>query len=225
MSLLKFSRTAFQNMSSANSGVNANAIAETLGQDNITSPWPSTPYISPTELIDATNPSTYNNVIFSTVCDVNGQLITLACFFQEVAENTWNVYVTANGECINGVEGEDKSAMRPTASLNYPANGGGSPTAACGGSIATYSWSPAGALTTTTAISNGIIRLPSIPAVSLSKGRLSNPIARLRLNMSSATQYGTTVASGNMIADSNSPGRKIGFNIDSDRRLQKLLFQ
>jgi flagellar hook protein FlgE len=201
-------------MLSASSGVNANAISETFSQGNITSPRLSTSYIFHTELIDTTNPSTYNNVIFSTVCDVNGQLITLACFFQEVADNTWNVYVTANGECINGVEGEDRSAMRPVASLNYPANGGGSPTAICGGSIATYSWSTAGALTTTTAISNGIIRLPSIPAVSLSSGRLSNPIARLRLNMSSAKQYGTPFGNGNLSADGNSPGRKIGFNID-----------
>lgn len=216
MSLFNFPRTAFQNMSSASSGVNANAITENLSQGNITSPWPPTPYISHTELIDTTDPSTYNNVIFSTVCDVNGQLITLACFFKEVADNTWNVYVTANGECINGVKGEDKSAMRPIASLNYPANGGCSPTSVCGGSIATYSWSPAGALTTTTVISNGIIRLPSIPAVSLSSGRLSNPIARLRLNMSSATQYGTAFANGNMSADGNSPRTKIVFNIDRD---------
>lgn len=216
MSLFKFPRTAFQNMSSAIPGVNANAIAENLSQGNITSPWPSIPYIFHTELIDATNPSTYNNVIFSKVRDVNGQLITLACFFQEVADNTWNIYVTANEECINGVKGEDRSAMRPIASLNYPANGGGNPTAVCGGSIATYCWSPAGALTTTTAISNGIIRLPSIPAVSLSGGRLSKPIARLRLNMSTATQYGTAFANGNMSADGNTSGTKIVFNIDRD---------
>jgi len=216
MSLFDFPRTAFHNMSSASSGVNAHAITENLSQGNITSPWPLTSDISQTELIDVTNPSTYNNVIFSTVCDINGQLITLACFFQEVAKNTWNVYVTANEECINGVKGEDRSAMRPIASLNYPANGGGSPTAVCGGSIATYSWSPAGALTTTTAISNGIICLPSIPAVSLSSGRLSNPIARLRLNMSSATQYGKALASGNLSADGDSSRRKIGFNIDRD---------
>jgi len=73
MSTFRVPRTAFQNMLSASSGVNANAIAENLGQGNITSPWLSTPYISHTELIDATNPSTYNNVIFSMVCDVNGQ--------------------------------------------------------------------------------------------------------------------------------------------------------
>lgn len=224
MSLFKFPRTAIQNMSPVSSDVNANAIAENLSQGNTTSTWPSTPYISHTELIDATNSSTYNNVIFSTVCDVKGQPISLACFFQEVADNTWNVYVTANGECINGVKGEDKSAMRPIASLNYPANGGGSPTAVCGGSIAAYSWSPAGDLTTTTAISNGIIYLPSISAVSLSSGRLSNPTARLRLNMSSATQYGAAFANGNMSADGNSPRTKIVFNIDRGRP-QQLLFQ
>jgi flagellar hook protein FlgE len=224
MSLFKFPRTAIQNMSSVSSDFDANAIAENLSQGNITSPWPSTPCISHTELIDATNPSTYNNVIFSTVCDVNGKPISLACFFQEVADNTWNVYVTANGECTNGVKGEDKSAMRPIASLNYPANGGGSPTAVCGGSITAYSWSPAGDLTTTTAISNGIIYLPSISAVSLSSGRLSNPTARLRLNMSSATQYGTAFANGNMSADGNSPKTRIVFNIDRGRP-QQLLFQ
>ena len=216
MSLFKFPRAVFQNMPSVRTGANANEIAENLSQGNITSPWPSTPHISHTVLIDATNPSTYNNVIFSTECDVNGQLISLAFFFQEVADNTWNVYVTANGECINGVKGEDISAMRPIASLHYPANGRGSPTSVCGGFIATYSWSTAGDLTTTTAISNGIIRLPSIPDVPLSNGRLSNPIARLRLNMSSATQYGTAFANGNMSADGNFPGMEIVFNIDCD---------
>ncbi len=166
------------------------------------------------EIIDTQDPSSYNNATSSTVYDVKGQPVTLTTYFQKVTNDTWNVYVTANGQSINGVAGEDSSAMRPVATLHYPASGAGL-TAAAAGTIDAYAWSAAG-VATTTPITDGLVTLATIPAVSLGSGTLSEPLTGLQLKLGSSTQYGSGFVLSQLAVDGSAPGSMTGFGLDSE---------
>lgn len=166
------------------------------------------------ERVNTANPATYNNATSTTVYDVKGQPVTLTYYFQKVGADKYNVYATANGKSLTGVTGESTTAMRPIATINYP-NTGGNPTTAGGGSIDSYAWS-SGGVATTTAITDGIITLPSIPSVTLSSGGASEIIPSFKANLSTVTEYGAAFGVTNLSVNGNAPGALTSVNIGTD---------
>ena len=52
--------------------------------------------------IDFADPKTYNNATSVTVYDAKGQDVALTYYFQKSGNDTWNVFVTANGQPVGG---------------------------------------------------------------------------------------------------------------------------
>lgn len=155
------------------------------------------------EVIDTQDTSSYNSLTSSTIYDAKGLPVVLSLYFQKLDVDTWNIYATANGQTITGVAGEDSSAMRPLATLNFPA-GGASLTAPRGGLIDCYNWSASGVVTTTLVV-NGIINLPKIPVVFSGAGVMSMPISGLQLNLNRSTQYRSDFAVSQFGLDCSAP--------------------
>lgn len=63
--------------------------------------------------------NTYNKATSLTVFDTKGQPVALTYYFQKSAEDTWNVFVTANGKTLGGTDGSPE----PVTTLNFPENG------------------------------------------------------------------------------------------------------
>jgi flagellar hook protein FlgE len=71
-----------------------------------------------------TDASTYNNATSVTVYDSRGESVDMTYYFKKTAENTWDVYATANGETVSGTA----DTPTPLTTLEFT-NGGGSPSA------------------------------------------------------------------------------------------------
>ena len=112
--------------------------------------------------IEFDNADTYNNATSLTVYDAKGQEVALTYYFQKAAEDTWNVYATANGTTVNGAPG----APLPVTTLAF-APDGSAPT------------SPVGLVAF------------DVPATTSSTGALTLPITGIELDLGSSTQYGT----------------------------------
>ena len=128
--------------------------------------------------IDFNDADTYNNATSLTVFDAKGQEVALTYYFQKTAEDTWDVYATANGTTVNGVAG----APLPVTTLNFAANGS-APT------------SPTGPVTF------------SVPATTTSAGALTLPIPGIQLDLSAATQYGTAFGVTDLTQDGFAAGQ------------------
>lgn len=74
--------------------------------------------------ISFTDASTYNNATSVTAYDARGESVAMTYYFKKTAENTWDVYATANGQTVGGTPG----APTPLTTLEFT-NGGGSPSA------------------------------------------------------------------------------------------------
>jgi flagellar hook protein FlgE len=79
---------------------------------------------APINFDDAT---TYNNASSMTVYDMQGQAVALTYYFQKSAADTWNVYVTANGDTLSGTN----AAPTPVTTMSFLADGS-APTAPVG---------------------------------------------------------------------------------------------
>ena len=69
--------------------------------------------------IDFNDATTYNNATSLTVYDAKGQQVALTYYFQKVANDTWDVYATANGATVAGAAG----APLPVTRINFAADG------------------------------------------------------------------------------------------------------
>jgi flagellar hook protein FlgE len=137
--------------------------------------------------IDLTNPATYNNATSVTVYDATGQDVALTYYFQKSAADTWNVYVTANG---NPISVDGAGVPQPTTTMTFPANGA-APTA------------PAGPVTL------------NIPATTRTGGATTLPIAGIQLDLTQATQYGSGFSVTNLTQTGYAPGQLTGVSIES----------
>jgi flagellar hook protein FlgE len=72
-----------------------------------------------TPLIDFSNATTYAEATEMTVYDAKGQSVALSYYFQKTGTDTWNVFVTANGESIAGTPGDPQ----PVTALTFSADG------------------------------------------------------------------------------------------------------
>ncbi len=111
--------------------------------------------------VDFNDADTYNNATSMTVYDMQGQPVALTYYFQKAAADTWNVYVTANGDTVSG----SNASPTPITTMSFAANGS-APTA------------PVGNVTF------------DVPATAGTNGSSTIPIVGLQLNLDKATQYG-----------------------------------
>ena len=149
----------------------------------VTAPAPAA-----TPQITFTDPSTYNNATSVTVYDAKGQDVALTYYFQKAANDSWNVYVTANGTPVNG------TALAPTRATQivFPSNGG-APTA------------PAGTVPVN-------ITAPTTNAAGAS---IVTPL-NMSLDVSGATQYGSAFAVTDLTQDGYAPGQLVGIQFEAN---------
>lgn len=167
-------------------GINPNATSEIELEMNLDSRAAVT---APTvgAAIDFSDPATYNNATSLVVYDAKGQDVAITYYFQKSATDTWNVFVTANGQPINGTP----AAPLPTTTISFPANGG-APTA------------PVGPV------------LFDIPAGANAQGAQTLPITGIELDLSGATQYGAGFGVTNLSQDGYAPGQLSGISIEGN---------
>jgi len=138
--------------------------------------------------INFADPTTYNNATSQTVYDAKGQAVALTYYFQKASTDTWNVYVAANGTPIATDAGGNPA---PSTTITFPANGG-TPTAPVG----------------TVAL--------NIPSVTNSVGATTVPITGLALDLSGATQYGSSFGVTSLSQDGYAAGSLTGATVGGD---------
>lgn len=134
------------------------------------------------------DPTTYNNATSLTVYDAKGQDVALTYYFQKAATDSWNVYVTANGQPIS-TDGAGNPVA--TTTLSFPTNGS-APTA------------PVGAVTV------------DIPATTNALGALTVPITGIQLDVAGATQFGSNFAVTDLNQDGYAPGQLVGIQFEAN---------
>ena len=137
--------------------------------------------------IDFADPSTYNNATSQTVYDATGQGVALTYYFQKASNDTWNVYIAANGAPITTAGGNPAAST----TITFPANGG-TPTAPVG----------------TVAI--------DIPSVSNAVGAVTVPITGIALDVSRATQYGSQFGVTDLAQNGYAAGQLIGVQFEDN---------
>lgn len=150
-----------------------------------------------TPQIDFTNKKTYNNATSVTVYDSKGQDVALSYYYQKSANDTWNVYVTANGEPVhtdasgNPVAWQTLSFDNTTGKLSSP--------------------SPADALDLT--IENELIITD--PDTGAETSRIVVPLATT-VDFSGATQYDQTFGVTNLTQNGYAAGQLTSIAIEAD---------
>jgi flagellar hook protein FlgE len=181
--------------------------------------------------IDFTLPETYNYATSVTAYDVKGQSVSLTYYFQKVsdadptaasaADNSWNVYVTANGKSMASYDAADPNNRPiPVATIQFPSNGG-YPTdidTANPGTILQTSLNPDGTPTGDPAVSQtkGIIDLPDVPQVSLTGGGISESISGLTLDLSKMTEYGASFGISNLAQNGNASAQLSSVKVEGN---------
>jgi flagellar hook protein FlgE len=140
--------------------------------------------------IDFADPETYNNATSVTVFDAKGQDVALTYYFQKTATDSWNVFVTANGQPISGTAADPQPL---TAAPIVFASDGGAPTT----DVSALPISIAGPLTNT---EGAEIVVPLDFTVSL-KG---------------ATQYGASFGVTDLSQDGFAPGQLTSVSVEQD---------
>ena len=137
--------------------------------------------------IDYTNPNTYNNATSLTVYDEKGQEVALTYYFQKAANDSWNVYATANGTTIGGSAG----APLPVTTVDFASNGGApvAPTAPVAFTV---------------------------PATTNSAGATTSPITGVLLDVSDTTQFGQAFGVTDITQDGFAAGRLIAIAVESN---------
>ena len=144
-----------------------------------------------TPAIDFTNQKTYNNATSVTMYDAKGQDVAVSYYFQKSADDTWNVYATANGTSVAG----DNTDPQPVAQLQFASDG-------------SALVSPA----------NGLVTL-NIPASTNAEGATTLPISGVTLDVSAATQFGSNFGVTNMVQNGYTAGSLTGVSVDTSGKL------
>ena len=135
--------------------------------------------------IDFDDADTYNNATSLTVYDAKGQPVALTYYFQKAANDTWNVYATANGDTVMG----SAAAPLPVTTISFAADGS-APTA------------PVGTV------------LFDIPITTNTAGAVTLPILGVELNVGSATQFGSAFGVTDMVQDGFAAGQLTAIAIE-----------
>jgi flagellar hook protein FlgE len=127
--------------------------------------------------IDFSDADTYNNATSLTVFDAKGQEVAVTYYFQKAGTDTWNVYATANRTTVAGTD----ALPQPVATLQFSGDG-------------------------STVISpNGPVVF-NIPASTNAAGAQTMAITGVQLNLSDATQYGSSFGVTDMSQDGFAAG-------------------
>lgn len=170
--------------------------------------------------IDFTDNKTYNFTTSQTVYDVKGQSVGLGYYFQKTGPNSWDMYVTANG---NPVQVDGSGNATKAATLSFPAAGGtptdlsnAAPNQGDPGTITTFD-AAGNALTT---VATGSFVLPDIPAVNVSGATAVPPIPQtevisgITMDLSKSTEYGAGFAVTNLSQTGYAPGDLSSITVD-----------
>ncbi len=139
-----------------------------------------------TPQIDFSDATTYNNATSVTVFDKQGQDVALTYYFQKTAANTWNVYATADGTPVST---DSSNNPTPITTMTFP-DTGAAPT------------SP------TQPVSF------DIPATTNASGGATLPIAGVMLDVTKATQYGSTFGVTSLSQDGYAAGQLTSVSIE-----------
>jgi flagellar hook protein FlgE len=137
--------------------------------------------------IDFDDATTYNKPTSQTVYDSRGQEVTLTYYFQKTAENTWDVYATANGSTISGTD----AAPTPVTTLEF-ADGGSAPSA------------PTDAIAV------------NIPGTVGEDGATTEAIGGVAVDFSRLTEQGAAFAVTDLKQDGYAPGQLSNIVIEGD---------
>lgn len=138
--------------------------------------------------INTSDPATYNSATTMTVYDAKGQDVALTYYFQKTATDNWNVYVTANGTPL-----VDDGTGNPTVttSITFPTNG----------SAPTIPAAPV---------------LLDIPASTNLAGAATEPITGVALDLSGATQFGSSFSVAALSQDGYAAGQLVGVHVEGN---------
>lgn len=157
--------------------------------------------------MDLKDSATYNNATSMTVYDAKGQDVAVTFYFQKSAtaadgSDTWNVYATANGTPFDTDASGAAIALdafgNPTApytTITFPPTGG-SPT------------SPTAPITM------------NIPAATSARGNATLAIPGIQLDMTGATENGSSFAVTNLTQDGYAPGQLTGIQVANNGVIQ-----
>ena len=147
--------------------------------------------------------STYNNATSMNVYDAKGQPVALTLYFQKQDDasdgtSTWNVFAMANGAPFDSEAADaNGNPTQPLTTLTF-APDGRTLQAQDGNPI-----DPANPYTI------------DIPAGATINGTATLPIAGVKLDLTKATENGSSFAVTNLTQDGYAPGQPIGVSIDS----------
>jgi flagellar hook protein FlgE len=164
--------------------------------------------------MDLKDSTTYNNATSLTVYDAKGQDVAVTFYFQKAAtsatgDDVWNVYATANGTPFDtdatgaaiALDGFGNPTT-PYTTITFPATGG-SPSGILGSST-----TPPGAITM------------AVPAGTSTRGNATLPIAGIQLDLSGATENGSSFAVTNLTQDGYAPGQLTGIQVANNGIIQ-----
>ena len=137
--------------------------------------------------INFNDADTYNNATSLTVFDAKGQEVALTYYFQKAANDSWNVYATANGSTVNGTA----AAPLPVTTINFAADG-------------------SGPLTPTAPVAF------TVPVTTNTAGASTLPIVGVLFNVSSATQFGSAFGVTDVVQNGFSAGQLTAISIESN---------
>ncbi|MFG6440605.1 flagellar hook protein FlgE [Roseateles sp. LKC17W] len=146
--------------------------------------------------MDLTDSTTYNNATSMTVYDAKGQDVAITFYFQKAAtaadgSDTWNVYATANGTPFAETAPDAANPnllTAPFTTITFPPTGG-SPT------------SPAAPITM------------NVPAGFSARGNATLAIDGIQLDLTGATENGSSFAVTNLTQDGYAPGQLTGITV------------
>jgi flagellar hook protein FlgE len=153
--------------------------------------------------MDLADSSTYNNATSMTVYDAKGQDVAVTFYFQKAAtaadgSDTWNVYATANGTPFD----TDSSG----AAIALDANG--NPTTP----YTTVTFPPTGG---SPSVPTAAISM-NIPASTSARGNATLAITGIQLDVTGATENGSSFAVTNLTQDGYAPGQLTGISVSTD---------
>lgn len=138
--------------------------------------------------IDFNDPTTYNNATSVTAYDALGQDVALTYYFQKTGNGTWDVYVTANGNTVNGTA----AAPLPVTSVTFNASG----------TSPTFVPTPP------------IINVPA-GTTNSSGALIATPLA-IPFDMGASTQYGANFGVTNLTQTGFAPGQLSSITIEGN---------
>jgi flagellar hook protein FlgE len=153
--------------------------------------------------VDLTDSTTYNNATSMTVYDAKGQDVAVTFYFQKgetQADGTdvWNIYATANGTPF-----EYDTDGNP---IGADANGNPS------GPFTTMTFPPTGG---TPSFPTGPITI-NIPAGTSTRGNTTLPIDGVQLDLTKATENGSSFAVTDLTQNGYAPGQLTGLQVAVD---------